>query len=228
MIAAAARLKPRALISIDPVGWLRDLALKMGATHVMEPWTEQGVAPLIAEMSGGHRLRRVHRGQRPPVGGEPGPAADQKGPAASWSFSVFGAPATVDWSLIGDAKEIDIYGVSLSPFCFERAIGGIADGSLGTEGIVTHVLPLSDYKKAFETEQKARRLEGGARAVGRSGGGNTLDTKDEIIFQQLDVIQKLTENNLKRVASDLWGAPSLSPERLKGPRQAGRPAAGKA
>jgi SpoVK/Ycf46/Vps4 family AAA+-type ATPase len=42
-----------------------------------------------------------------------------------------------------------------------------------------------------------------------------LDTKDEIIFQQLEVIQKLTENNLKRVASDLWGAPSLSPERLK-------------
>ncbi len=44
-----------------------------------------------------------------------------------------------------------------------------------------------------------------------------MDTKDEIIFQQLDVIQKLTENNLKRVASDLWGAPSLSPERLKNP-----------
>lgn len=47
-----------------------------------------------------------------------------------------------------------------------------------------------------------------------------MDTKDEIIFQQLEVIQKLTENNLRRVASDLWGAPSLSPERLKG---AGKP-----
>lgn len=43
-----------------------------------------------------------------------------------------------------------------------------------------------------------------------------MDTKDEIIFQQLEVIQKLTENNLRRVASDLWGAPSLSPDRLKG------------
>ena len=42
-----------------------------------------------------------------------------------------------------------------------------------------------------------------------------MDTKDEIIFQQLEVIQKLTENNLRRVASDLWGAPSLSPERIK-------------
>jgi stage V sporulation protein K len=51
-----------------------------------------------------------------------------------------------------------------------------------------------------------------------------LDAKDEIIFQQLEVIQKLTENNLRRVADDLWGAPSLSPERLKG---AGRPEAPK-
>ena len=47
-----------------------------------------------------------------------------------------------------------------------------------------------------------------------------MDSKDEIIFQQLEVIQKLTENNLRRVADDLWGAPSLSPERLKG---AGKP-----
>jgi len=47
-----------------------------------------------------------------------------------------------------------------------------------------------------------------------------LDTKDEIIFQQLEVIQKLTANNLKRVADDLWGAPSLSPDRVKG---AGKP-----
>ena len=55
-----------------------------------------------------------------------------------------------------------------------------------------------------------------------------MDTKDEIIFQQLEVIQKLTQNNLKRVASDLWGAPSLSPERLKNankpePEKAGEP-----
>jgi SpoVK/Ycf46/Vps4 family AAA+-type ATPase len=50
-----------------------------------------------------------------------------------------------------------------------------------------------------------------------------LDTKDEIIFQQLEVIQKLTENNLRRVAGDLWGAPSMSPERLKGPGKPSQP-----
>ncbi len=32
-----------------------------------------------------------------------------------------------------------------------------------------------------------------------------MDAKDKIIFQQLDVIRAMTENNLKRVGSDLWG-----------------------
>lgn len=158
MIAAAARLKPRALISIDPVGWLRDLALKMGATHVMEPWNEQGVAPLIAEMSGGTGCDVYIEASGHPSAVGQGLQLIKKG-GRFVEFSVFGAPATVDWSLIGDAKEIDIYGVSLSPFCFERAIGGIADGSLGTEGIVTHMLPLADYKKAFELSKKREGLK---------------------------------------------------------------------
>lgn len=34
-----------------------------------------------------------------------------------------------------------------------------------------------------------------------------LDNKDKIIFQQLDVIRAMTENNLKRVGDDFFGAP---------------------
>ena len=33
-------------------------------------------------------------------------------------FSVFGSPATVDWSIIGDRKELDILGSHLSPYAF--------------------------------------------------------------------------------------------------------------
>ena len=36
-----------------------------------------------------------------------------------------------------------------------------------------------------------------------------MDKKDEIILQQLDVIRTMSENNLKRMTSDFWGAPSL-------------------
>ena len=35
-----------------------------------------------------------------------------------------------------------------------------------------------------------------------------LDAKDAIIFQQLEVIREMTQNNLRRVGQDLWGRPS--------------------
>ena len=33
------------------------------------------------------------------------------------------------------------------------------------------------------------------------------DKKDQIILQQLEVIQTLTEHNLRRMGSDFWGGP---------------------
>jgi len=158
MIAAAARKKPRALISIEPVGWLRDLALKMGATHAMEPWTQDGVAPLIAEMTGGTGCDVYIEATGHPSAVGQGLQLIKKG-GRFVEFSVFSAPATVDWSLIGDAKELDIYGVSLSPNCFEPVIEGFKDGSLPTEGIVTHVLPLKEFSRAFEISKKREGLK---------------------------------------------------------------------
>lgn len=35
-----------------------------------------------------------------------------------------------------------------------------------------------------------------------------MDKKDEIILQQLDVIREMTERNLRRVGTDIWGVPS--------------------
>ena len=34
-----------------------------------------------------------------------------------------------------------------------------------------------------------------------------MDKKDQIILQQLDVIRSMTENNIKRMGSDVWGTP---------------------
>jgi threonine dehydrogenase-like Zn-dependent dehydrogenase len=158
MITAAAQLKPRALISIEPVAWLRDLALKMGATHTMDAWTENGVAPLIADMTGGTGCDVYIEASGHPSAVSQGLQLIKKG-GHFVEFSVFNAPATVDWSLIGDVKELDIYGVSLSPYCFERAIEGIYNGSYKTDGVVTHVLPLADYEKAFELSKNRQGLK---------------------------------------------------------------------
>ena len=77
-------------------------------------------------------------------------------------FSVFGELTTVDWSIISDTKELDLFGAHLSPFCYEPVIEWIANGKLPTEGVVTHKLPLEDYKKAFELAGKG---EGSLKVV---------------------------------------------------------------
>jgi threonine dehydrogenase-like Zn-dependent dehydrogenase len=65
-------------------------------------------------------------------------------------FSVFSEPTTVDWSIIGDRKELDVLGAHLSPYCYPFVIENIANGNLKTEGVVTRVFEIEDWEKAFE------------------------------------------------------------------------------
>ena len=65
-------------------------------------------------------------------------------------FSVFGEPATLDWSVIGDQKELDVLGAHLSPYCFPAVIDWIARDKIGTAGVAKHILPLEDWKKAYQ------------------------------------------------------------------------------
>ncbi len=64
-------------------------------------------------------------------------------------FSVFSNPVTIDWSIIGDRKELDILGAHLSPYCFPFVIDGIANKKLNTDGVVTNVFSISDWENAF-------------------------------------------------------------------------------
>ncbi len=65
-------------------------------------------------------------------------------------FSVFGESVLLDWSVIGDGKELDVLGSHLSPYCFPFVIQHIYDDSLPTNGMIKHMLALEDWEKAFE------------------------------------------------------------------------------
>ena len=77
-------------------------------------------------------------------------------------FSVFGAPVTVDWSIISDRKELDLLGVHLSPYCFDTVIDWIGNGKLPTDGVVTHKFPLEKWEEGFHI---AKTGENGALKV---------------------------------------------------------------
>ena len=65
-------------------------------------------------------------------------------------FSVFAQATTLDWSIIGDRKELDVLGAHLSPYCFPFVIENIANGNLKTEGVVSRLFSLEDWQEAFE------------------------------------------------------------------------------
>mgnify|MGYP004472639615 FL=1 len=65
-------------------------------------------------------------------------------------FSVFGQPATIDWSIIGDRKELDVLGSHLSPYCYPFVIENIGNGNLKTDGIVSKTFPIEEWEQAFE------------------------------------------------------------------------------
>ena len=65
-------------------------------------------------------------------------------------FSVFGSETTVEWSIIGDRKELDIRGSHLSPYAYPFVIENMMKGNLKTNGVVTKTYKLEDWEEAFE------------------------------------------------------------------------------
>ncbi|MBO5322555.1 MAG: alcohol dehydrogenase catalytic domain-containing protein [Oscillospiraceae bacterium] len=65
-------------------------------------------------------------------------------------FSVFGKETTVDWSIIGDRKELDVLGAHLSPYAYPFVIDNIVKGNLKTNGVVSKIFKLEDWEEAFD------------------------------------------------------------------------------
>ena len=65
-------------------------------------------------------------------------------------FSVMREPVTVDWTIIGDTKELDVRGAHLSPYCYPVAIRMLEENRLPMDRIVTHSLPLAEFQKGID------------------------------------------------------------------------------
>jgi len=65
-------------------------------------------------------------------------------------FSLMREPVTADWTIIGDAKELNIHGSHLSPYCYPVAIDMLEKGLLPVERIVTHHMPLASFQEGID------------------------------------------------------------------------------
>jgi erythritol/L-threitol dehydrogenase len=74
-------------------------------------------------------------------------------------FSVMREPVTVDWTIIGDTKELNIHGAHLGPYCYPIAMDMLAKGLLPMDQILTHQLPLASFQQGIDL------VAGGAQSI---------------------------------------------------------------
>jgi threonine dehydrogenase-like Zn-dependent dehydrogenase len=152
-MVGAARLKnPSKLIVLDTKPERLELARRFGADLVMNPLKEDVVTQVKA-LTEGYGCDVYIEATGNPASVIQGLNMIRK-LGRFVEFSVFGHEVTADWSIISDRKQLDLYGAHLGPYCYPLTIAAIADGRLPSEGVVTDILPLSEWKAGFDKMKK--------------------------------------------------------------------------
>ena len=148
MVTYAAMKNAKALIVLDIVDSRLEKAKEFGATHVFNP-SKDDVEKEIMNMTDGYGCDIYIEATGHPSAVIQGLKIIRK-LGTFVEFSVFSEPTTVDWSIVGDRKELDVLEAHLSPYCYPFVIDGIASGSLKTAGMIINKFKLEEWEKAFE------------------------------------------------------------------------------
>ncbi len=148
MITYARMKNPAKLVVLDMLDQRLQKAKDFGADIVINPKSENAIAKIMA-MTDDYGCDIYIEATGHPSSVEQGLQMVRK-MGRFVEFSVFGAPVTVDWSVIGDGKELDVLGSHLSPYCYPFVIEHIKNDTLKTNGIVSYIFELKEWEKAFE------------------------------------------------------------------------------
>ncbi|MHB0878398.1 MAG: alcohol dehydrogenase catalytic domain-containing protein [Anaerolineae bacterium] len=152
MLQVAKMRSPARLIALDVKPFRLDMARKLGADLALNPATEDA-RQIVMDLTEGYGCDVYIEVTGSPRGVLQGLQMIRK-LGRFVEFSVMAEPASVDWSIIGDQKELDIRGAHLGPYCYPKAIQFLLDGSVAGADIVTHTLPLADFAKGLELAEK--------------------------------------------------------------------------
>lgn len=148
-MVAAARLKnPGCLIAVDLMDSRLDIAKRCGADLGLNP-TEVDVVAEVRKLTDGYGCDVYIEATGHPAAVEQGLHMIRK-LGTFVEFSVMREPVTVDWTIIGDSKELNIHGAHLGPYCYPLAIDMLVKKQVPVDSIVTHQLPLESFEKGLD------------------------------------------------------------------------------
>ena len=143
---------PKLAVVLDIKDKRLEVAKQLGADIVLNP-TKENVTAKVKELTGGAGCDVYIEATGFPKSVEQG--LDMiKRLGTFVEFGFFMDPVTVNWTLIGDAKEINIHGSHLGPYCYPPVLEWMANKRISGKGVVTHKLALDDFQKGFEIAGK--------------------------------------------------------------------------
>lgn len=149
----ARRKSPKMLIALDVQPHRLGLAKRYGADHVFNP-RECDVVKEVKKLTAGYGCDIYIHCSGHSSGVTQG-LQMLRNHGRYVEFSVFMSDTSVDWSIIGDRKELDIRGAHISGLTgYEIAIDMLAKGVIDVTGIVTQVFELERFQEAFATAKK--------------------------------------------------------------------------
>ena len=153
MVNLAKLYLPKMIIGIDVREYRMEMGTKYGADYVLNPMICD-IEAEIKKLTGGYGCDVYIEASGSPKSVSQG-LNSLKNHGRYVQMGVFAEEVKADWNVIGDGKELNIKGSHLSALTFQAVINGIEAGLIKTEGLISHTFPLSDWKTAFETTEKA-------------------------------------------------------------------------
>ncbi len=154
MVGAAKLKTPGLLIALDMMDSRLELAKRVGADLAINPGREDAVQQVL-DLTDGYGCDVFIEATGHPDAVNMGLQMVRR-LGTFVEFSVMPGPSSVDWTIIGDTKELNIHGSHLGPYVYPLAIKYLHEGTINLDGVVTHKLPLDRFQEAFEMVHTAK------------------------------------------------------------------------
>lgn len=154
MIVGAAERGPARLIGVDADPVRLEVARLCGADTTIDI-REGDAVEVVRELTDGYGCDVYFEATGQPAGVLQGLAMLRK-LGRFVEYSVMREPVTVDWTIIGDSKELDVRGAHLGPHCWPAAVELLEAGRVPLQRIVTHRLPVTEVHRGLDLVANGR------------------------------------------------------------------------
>ncbi len=148
MLQVAKLREPGQLIALDTKPYRLDLARQFGADVAIDV-TQQDAVQQVRDLTDGYGCDVYIEASGNPAGVVQGLEMIRK-LGTFVEFSVFNEPATVNWTIVGDSKELNIHGSHLGPFCYPPAIAALANGQVDVKPLLADAYPIEEFERAMQ------------------------------------------------------------------------------